>query len=266
MQVLALGLPRCGTTSLTAALESDILNIKPTLHAFETVTNLSKFQLILDAFRLQGDENKARRQALLHQVTDGYAACMESMNVVAGDLMDLYPEAKLVLNVRPPPKNGEPAGVAWARSCDGSVRFFSTWWGVLACWPLQRYRFWWYRYRLQTNIWRSKGVLAQAETPGWLESKGSAWMTVEFYENYLAWVQEEARKRGRDILIWHLGMGWGPLCDFLDREAPPKSVPVPYLNELATTKKRVRNYVRQGLQYWALYSIILGGAWWLATI
>ncbi|KAL7929526.1 HAD-like domain-containing protein [Trichoderma chlorosporum] len=56
MQVLVLGLPRAATTSIAAALQSDILAIRPVLHASDTAANQHRCRLILEALRLLGDE------------------------------------------------------------------------------------------------------------------------------------------------------------------------------------------------------------------
>jgi Sulfotransferase domain len=141
MQVLALGLPRCATTSTAAALKSDVLGFKPTLHASDMGAHRNRSDLILDALRLQGNESLVRRRAKLHEIIDGYAACTESLNALADDLMDMYPDAKLILNVRPPPRSGESAAIAWARSCNETVGFFGSFWGLTACWTIRRYCF-----------------------------------------------------------------------------------------------------------------------------
>jgi len=110
-----------------------------------TAAHRNRSDLILDALRLQGNEILVRRRAKLHEFIDGYVACTESLNALADDLMDMYPDAKLILNVRPPPRSGESAAIAWAQSCNETVSFFGSFWGLAACWPLRQYCFWWYR-------------------------------------------------------------------------------------------------------------------------
>src|SRR5579862_3282577 len=262
MQVLALGLPRCATTSMAAALESDVLGIKPALHASDTATHRDRSELILDALRLWGNEGLVQRRAKLHEFTNGYAACTESLNALADDLMDMYPEAKLILNVRPPPLSGESAAIAWARSCKETISFFGWFWGLAACWPIRQYRFWWRRYRLQTDLWRQRG-LSPGKTSSLLAPKGCEWMTPEFYDRYLEWVHGEARKRGRHILLWHPGLGWQPLCELLGRELPPEGTPLPRLNDNTTSKMGQRGYVTRGLLRYAEFVVLIGICWWL---
>jgi hypothetical protein len=52
------------------------------------------------------------RRVKLREFVNSYAACTESLNALAGDLMDMYPDAKLILNVRPPPPSSESAAIA----------------------------------------------------------------------------------------------------------------------------------------------------------
>ncbi|KAL7948349.1 hypothetical protein V8C42DRAFT_314167 [Trichoderma barbatum] len=262
MQVLVLGLPRTATTSIAAALQSDILAIKPVLHASDTAANQHRCRLILEALRLLGDAKSFTRHAKLHQVVDGYAACTESLNALADDLMDMYPNAKLILNVRPPSDSGGPAALDWARSCKETVGFFGSHYALAVCWPLPHHRFWWRRYRLQTDVWRHKGLLS-GKTSKCTAFKGCEWMTPEFYNRYLEWVQGEARERGRDVLVWHPGMGWKPLCELLGREIPPEDTPIPVLNDSTASKLGQRGYIRRGLCRYATFFMLLVAYRWL---
>ena len=262
VQTLVLGLPRCATTSIAAALESDVLGIRPALHASDTSTQRHRTHLILDALHLQGESNVVHRRAKLQEFIDGYAACTESLNVLADDLMDMYPKAKLILNVRPPPRNGESAGVVWARSCNETIAFFGSRSCLVACWPLRQYWFWWRRYRLQTDLWRLKGLLPR-KASSLLTPKGCEWMNAEFYDRYLDWIQCKAKERDRDILIWHPGMGWQPLCELFERELPLESTMLPCLNDTRTSKMGQRDYVRRGLLRYAMFAMLCLISWWM---
>ena len=262
LQTLTLGLPRCATTSIAAALESDVLGIRPALHASDNWAQRHRSHLILDALRLQGEATSVQRRAKVREFVDGYAACTESLNVLADDLMDMYPNAKLILNVRPPPHNGELASVAWARSCNQTIAFFGSCWCLITCWPLQQYWFWWRRYRLQTDIWRLKGLLP-AKGSSILAPKGCEWMTADFYDRYLEWVQCMAKERHRDILIWHPGMGWQPLCELFQKELPLDSTPLPHLNDSRSSKMGQRDYVKRSLLRYTTFVVLLLISSWM---
>lgn len=264
LKVLCLGLPRCGTTSLTAALESDIIGIQPVLHAADTARDKKRCRMILDAFRLQGSVNVVQRHARLQEIIDGHAASAESLNAFADDLLDLYPQAKVILNVRSPPLNGEPAGVEWARSCHDAISFFGSNWPLLLCWPLRQYRFWWRRYRLQTDILVRKGLL-----PGGrdrlLAPKGCAWMTAELYDRYIEWVHHEAKNRDRKVLMWYPGMGWQPLCEFLERDVPFIETPLPHLNDRSAASVVNSRCMKRGLRAHFILVSVMMISWWIIT-
>ncbi|EMT66479.1 hypothetical protein FOC4_g10006884 [Fusarium odoratissimum] len=159
--------------------------------------------------------------------------------------MDLYPDAKLILNIRPPSIPGETEGISWARSCKNTISFFTSPWVFSMCWPLPEYRFWWTRYRLQKDVWRRKGLLSNKH-----------WMTAGFYDKYVAWVKIQARKRNRSLLTWHPGMGWSPLCEFLEKEAPPTGTPLPFLNECNTSKVDQNAYLKRGIMIQSMIILI----------
>lgn len=44
--------------------------------------------------------------------------------------------------------------------------------------------------------------------------------SVELYHGYNDWVRREASKRGRQVLEWKVGEGYGPICRFLGKDVP----------------------------------------------
>ncbi|KAM0558057.1 hypothetical protein ACHAPJ_005224 [Fusarium lateritium] len=118
MQVLCLGLPRCATSSLQAALESDVLNLGPAMHMAHIAPHADREQIVIDALN---EQDKEKRQKLLHKIFDGYASACDTPGwAFSADLMDMYPEVVIVLNKR-------PSGQVWLKSIGDSLRFFGTW-------------------------------------------------------------------------------------------------------------------------------------------
>ena len=98
LQVIAAGLSRCATSSVQAALESPYLDFNPSMHMAHVAPHAHREQLVIDAMQ---EENRERRHKLLHQLFDGYAATSDFPGwAFVDDLMDMYPEAKVVLNQR----------------------------------------------------------------------------------------------------------------------------------------------------------------------
>jgi hypothetical protein len=86
LEVIAAGLPRCGTSSLQAALESSYLGFSPSMHMARVVPHADRAQLVIDALR---EKDRCRRQKILHQIFDGFAATCDFPGVMfIDDLMD----------------------------------------------------------------------------------------------------------------------------------------------------------------------------------
>jgi len=71
IQVIAAGLPRCGTSSIQAALESPYLGFAPAMHMASVMPHTDRLQLVVDAIQ---EEDRKRRHELLHKLFDGYGA------------------------------------------------------------------------------------------------------------------------------------------------------------------------------------------------
>ncbi|KAB5580303.1 hypothetical protein GE09DRAFT_432279 [Coniochaeta sp. 2T2.1] len=236
MQVLALGLSRCGTSSLKAALESDVIGAGPSMHMSRIAPSADLEALVLSAMNFP--EGSPERQKLLRKFYDGYGATCDFPGwMFAADLMDIYPDAAVVLNLR---QNG---GREWADSITASIRWFGTPAYLLTCylWETDRlhYRIHRESYRVHVGV---KFGLADMYTP-------------EFYERQNDWVREEAARRGRRVLEWRVGEGWGPLCEFLGKDLPRDGRPFPHLNDAAAMRTVKRVLIARGLVSWAVVGV-----------
>jgi hypothetical protein len=239
MQALSLGLSRCATSSLQAALESDVIDLAPCLHMAHVGPHADRLQLVLDAMALP--EHSPERLKILHKLFDNYRSTCDFPGwQFAPELMDMYPDAPVVLNQR-------QSARAWADSSSGSHSFFGN---PLYLWTC----YLWKTDRLHYRIHRRAYEIAE-------ERFGTENLfTAEFYEAHNGWVRREAAKRGRPVLEWTPADGWGPLCEFLGKEAPKDGRPFPHLNDAAAMDTVKRILVARGLITWAL----LGAAGWTA--
>jgi hypothetical protein len=244
MQVLALGLPRCATSSLQAALESDVINMGPSMHMAHVAPHADRLRAVIDALNLP--KGSPERQKVLRRLFDGWGATSDFPGCVfAADLMDMYPDAAIVLNQR---RNGR----AWLESMTGSLKFFSTLPFLLIC-------FLWTTDRLHWRIHQIAGKVV-AESSGVKE-----FYSAEFYDAHNRWVLDEAAKRGRKVLRWQAQDGWGPLCEFLGKDLPEDGRPFPHLNDAATMNTLKRVLVARGLISWGVLGGLVGwGAWYLS--
>ncbi|KAJ6439751.1 tpr repeat containing protein [Purpureocillium lavendulum] len=234
IRVIGAGLPRCATSSLQAALEMPHMGYFPCMHMAHVVPHASRLRLVIAAMQ---EDDRCKRQKILHKVFDGYEATTDFPGFwFIDDLMDMYPEAPLVLNQR----NG--GGEAWFRSLMASLGFFMGLPYYLICFPIATDRLHHQIHQVAKSRWESKFGVA----PG-----------PEFYDVYQEFVLREADKRGREVLVWKAEDGWGPLCKFLGKEVPQET-PFPWVNDAATMSTLRKILIARGILSWAA---LIGGAY-----
>ncbi|KAF5020660.1 hypothetical protein F66182_7316 [Fusarium sp. NRRL 66182] len=235
MQVLGLGLSRCATSSLQEALESDVLNMGPCMHMAHVAPHADREQIVIDALK---EPDAQKRQKLLRQIFDGYASTCDFPGwAFATDLMDMYPEAVVVLNKR-------KSAQVWLKSIGDSLRFFGT-----------------RGYLLPTFLWKTDRLHYQIHQTTYVWGRrmfGNVDLySVEFYDAFYQWVRDEANKRGMKVLEWQAEDGWGPLCEFLNKEKPEGKA-FPRKNEARNMTVLKVILIVRGLVAWG----VLGGLGW----
>lgn len=193
IQVIGAGFGRSGTTSLTKALE--ILDLGPCYHMQITMTRFWHARFWLRA--------KAGEPVDYRAFFTGYRSTVDWPSCeFYRELMRIYPDAKVVLNVRDPHE--------WYDSV------LETLWQIQFAMP------WWFPpsiLRMQDEvIWRSR-------FNGEFTDRAR---TVAVYEAHL----DEVRRTvpPERLLEYHVAQGWAPLCEFLGRPIP-QDVPFPRLND-----------------------------------
>ena len=230
--VIGAGLPRTATSSLQSALE--ILGYDPCLHMAHIIPHAERQQMLIDASR---EPDKEKRQKQVHALIDGYGSVVDMPAVFfLEDLVEMYPDAKVVLSSRPDPE-------IWAQSASDSLRFFFTrrfhWVGML--WRTDRL---WYRLNMRIVEWCRERF-----------GEGDIF-TAPFAVKYDQHVREVMAARGSEVLEFRAEHGWAPLCEFLGKEVP--DAPFPRVNERKTFVFIRRIMIAKGLVSWA----VLGGVVW----
>ncbi|KAF4997953.1 hypothetical protein FGRMN_3473 [Fusarium graminum] len=200
LQVIGAGLPRAATSSMQAAFE--ILGFGPCMHMAEILPHQSRLRLFIAALREKDD---AARRKMVRQLIHGHRSiCDLPVVYFTPDLMDEYPDAKIILNHRP---NAE----VWAKSAKESFWFFFSpwfkWVGLL--WATDRM---WYTLNLESiKLCQEK---FDSPTP----------FSAETYNRYNEDVLAAAKVRDRDVLQFKAEDGWEPLCKFLEVEHKPCAI------------------------------------------
>jgi hypothetical protein len=201
MKLIGAGFGRSGTMSIKAAL--DQLGVGPCYHMKIALPRFYHLRFFMRAWR-EKKVNWKRFFRRYNSVVD-WPTCS-----FYKEMMDEYPDAKILLNVRDPEK--------WYDS------MYQTIWAIQPAFP-----FWFppvVRKIHDEIIW--KGNLEGA-----FEDREK---TVAVYKE---WIEEVKRAvPAEKLLVYEVKEGWKPLCDFLGVPVPDR--PFPHINERKSFLRLIR--------------------------
>jgi hypothetical protein len=238
LEVIGAGFGRTGTNSLKAALEE--LGFEPCYHMSELFGHPEHVELWEAAARGKSvDWNKLFGG---YRSTTDWPACS-----FYEELMQRYPEAKVILTVRDPNR--------WYESIYNTVylrrRMASS--PVFRC--LRRLGLRQFNANTFLSLVLRAGGLVGLFRPGmgraaglndrliWEDTFGGnledRQHAIEVFERH----NEEVKRRVpvERLLVYEIKEGWGPLCDFLGVEEPDK--PFPHLNDTHNVRKVMRRRI-----------------------
>ena len=204
IQVICAGMGRTGTMSLTEAL--DKLGYK-TYHYLDFTHQFAWADL--------ADGKRPPSEIVQLIAKYGYTATLENPTCdIYQDILREYPNAKVILTVRDTP---EKFVKSWKTLFDTMVltekKFswtYPSFFGYMTLFAnLKKIRY----FMGTTHLGLNPGDL----THGWRE-KGDEWLAEQYVrhnEHIKATVKPE------NLLVFNVKEGWGPLCKFLGKEAPP---------------------------------------------
>ena len=224
MKLIGAGLPRTGTLSQKVALE--VLGYGPCYHMVNVLADLDLAPLWGRA--LAGD-------APWDEIFDGFQSTVDwPGSFFYRELIDTYPEAKVLLSVRDPE--------AWERSMRDTI--WGIFYGDMLIRDLSTARAridpkWRGYIEMMEGMWQQSGLISEGASTT-AESMRSA---VERYH-------EEVRENvpAERLLVWSVQDGWEPLCEFL--EVPVPDMPFPHLNDSVEFANRVIDGSLLVLQEW----------------
>ncbi|KAH9903667.1 hypothetical protein F4778DRAFT_790710 [Xylariomycetidae sp. FL2044] len=220
MEVICVGLPRCGTESLQHALVT--LGYDPTCHGWDIVLeapNRCQQWAALARRKWFGPRDgntqitAADFDALLG---DAVAVTDTASSVFAAEMIRAYPEAKVILNQRSDVD-------AWHRSITGTIGRAEGHWPLFLMSCLGREVFWaWHAHcrLMYPGLFRAiDGDIGTGI------ARNGKWVYREHYDMVRGLVPAERR------LEWTVEDGWEPLCAFLGKPVP--DLPFPNTNSAA---------------------------------
>lgn len=224
MKVIGAGLPRTGTLSQKVALE--MLGLGPCYHMVNVLADMDQAATWAGALAGKAD---------FREVFADFESSVDwPGSFFYRELMDVFPEAKVVLSVRPPED--------WELSMRETI--WAIFYGDHLLNDLSRARGRvdpaWKRYiEMMEGMWEQSGLLGTGATA----TTGELGRAFEAYnQEVIATVPPER------LLVWSVSEGWDPLCDFLDVQAP--DVPFPRLNDSREFIERILDGSLLELQRW----------------
>jgi hypothetical protein len=212
MRLIGAGLPRTGTLTQKVALE--MLGLAPCHHMVEVFADLSQAPRWRDAF-----DGKVSAAELL----DGHPAMVDwPGSYYYKQLMEAFPEAKVLLSVRSPE--------SWAKSMRTTI--WDCLYGDSLVYHMNTARryvdpLWATCMGMLDDMWTQTGLLNGRETT-------DDWM-IEAFKRHTEEVK--ATVPAERLLVWSPADGWEPLCAFL--EVPVPDAPLPRVNDAATFGERL---------------------------
>jgi hypothetical protein len=222
--VIGAGLPRTGTLTQKVALE--MLGLGPCYHWVDVLADLDRVALWQQALDGEGP---------WQEIFAGFESTVDwPGGYFYRELMDVYPEAKVLLSVRDPEK-WEPSfrETIWTMGHGESLlRLLSSARGQVD--PQ------WQRYLALVDrmFWTGEGTFAT----GHAEPRQLIEEMIRHNEEVKRVVPAER------LLVWEVTDGWEPLCEFLEVEVP--SEPLPHVNDRETFVGRVIDGAIATLQTW----------------
>jgi hypothetical protein len=197
------------TGTLSQKLALEELGLGPSYHWVNVIADL-EHQVPLWEQALDGNGR-------WEEIFDGHVSTVDwPGGYFYRELMEAFPDAKVLLSVRDPEK-WEPSfrDTIWTMSYGETVM------------PL-----------LDRMFWGPQGTFAA----GHADSSQMIEQMVAHQEQVKRDVPAER------LLVWEVGEGWGPLCEFLEVDVP--DVPMPHANDRGTFLERVMDGALATLQAW----------------
>jgi hypothetical protein len=249
MKVIGAGLCRTGTTSFGAACS--ILLDGPCHHGGTQILNSSEVQIKrwIEIIKNTPTRSKADRQRLLtglKAMFDGYVACTDiPCNLFIEELLQLYPDAKVICTIRDPNKwwaslapiveKGNNPVLKWIFAVVPMMRWVGTYHNTLA------------EGRMGELYFRP----GEPRRP-----------TRQMWDRHIAHLKKVVP--ADRLMFFDVRDGWEPLCKMLDVPVP-QDVPFPKLNDAAAMEGFIKARIKQGLIMWAVIVLVFSVVLYLAA-
>ncbi|KAK0642865.1 hypothetical protein B0T16DRAFT_414869 [Cercophora newfieldiana] len=265
MKVLALGLFRTGTYSMSQALTT--LGYANVYHGLNSMGNNSDWAILgnaadatfpsLPTYRGPGNE-------FTRQEWDGIWGSCEAVTDVASifgaALVKAYPDAKVILVERDYGK--------WSKSVNETI--ITSLWGTIPNFFVNV---------VEPLLGSVTGPANRKMLLGWANAKDEKELGANLraaWERHHSEIRETCAATPGRLLNYKLGDGWAPLCEFLGREVPVgedgKPLPFPHANEATALRQKIIDQqitmlkkLAGNMLPWVGGATAAGAGWWWAS-
>jgi hypothetical protein len=224
MKLIGAGMPRTGTLTQKMALE--MLGLGPTYHMVDVLADLRQATLWERAL---GGEN------VWAEIFDGFQSTVDwPGGYFYKELIDVYPEAKVLLSVREPEAwERSMRETVWAvRHGESLIRLLSSaqahvnpqWAGFLKM--------------IDGLLWKGEGTFASGNA--------EPQQLIDTMQRHTD--QVKASVPADRLLVWSVKEGWGPLCEFLELPVPEEEFP--HINDRTEFLNRIIDGSLASLTEW----------------
>ena len=222
MKVIGAGLPRTATSSQKVGM--DILGLTPCYHmqnVFADLDEAPRWKAAMD------------NTEVLEEIVEPFVSVIDWPGSYHWrTLMDLYPEAKVLLSTRSP--------TSWATSMQQTIwamLYGDNLLGHITAVHCDVDPKWKLYIEMMKSMWETSGLANPESTAESLAAGMGA-----YNEEVIATVPADR------LLVWQITDGWGPLCEFL--EVPVPDVAFPHINESAGFEAGITRGGMAAIQRW----------------
>ncbi|KJZ72076.1 hypothetical protein HIM_08531 [Hirsutella minnesotensis 3608] len=235
LQVIGAGASRTGTLSLSLALER--LLDGPVMHGGTQIIGREDAYVRLMYETIHQRHNTPILMKRLESITAGFLGVTDTpASSFVPELLELYPDAKVVLVTRDPKK--------WLQSFDPLLKACSPWWVHVLLWPCPGLR--WFPGFVKELMKREAERIPSYVVGGPV--------TTDMLEEHHARIKKLTPTD--KLLVMRLDEGWEPLCRFLDKPIPAE--PFPHVNDREALAEVIRRTVATCIMIWICMLIAIG--------
>ncbi|KAA0192572.1 TPR repeat-containing protein [Fasciolopsis buskii] len=228
--VIGAGLARTGTSSLKDALE--LLYQEPCYHMSELLDKHPNHgKLWSQLFDVLGEDRNAQLpEDVIREIFEGYVATTDyPACAIYEQLMNLYPEAKVILTVRAPNQ--------WIQSIRETVNPKQSLVSKYVFEPL-------FKLFLFLRGLPNFHAKMSKYTIGSNVDKNN---DDQMIEGFIRWNDKVKKTVPADkLLVFEVKEGWKPLCQFLNKPIP--NVPFPHVNDRASMKLKMKDFRKRKMR------------------